>query len=69
MKIHYQQIEDFLEVELAQDRITCWREFTKGQYRVNEYFDIFPKSKGWFNSVTKKRGKYNDLEKILTNIL
>ena len=69
MKYDYTKIEDFLEVELAQDRIDSWYLLTAGQYRINGYFDLFPKSQTWFNAETKQRGKYHSLEKLIDNIL
>ncbi len=69
MKFDYQKFEEQLEVLLAQNRIDGWRVLTAGQYRLNEYLDIFPKSHAWFNAETKQRGKFHNLEKLIDNII
>ena len=65
MKINYSQIEDFLEVELSQDRIKSWRKLTAGQYRINEALDIYPRRKKMHWVETGERGTYQNLERLI----
>ncbi len=68
-KFDYSQIEDFLEIELAQDRIESWRQLTLGQYRINEKVDIYPRSKKYFYVPSEERGDYENLSDFLELIL
>ncbi len=64
-KFNYQKTEEQLEVLLAQDVISEWRELTAGQYRINGLLDIYPRHKRWFSVETKERGEYKSLEDFL----
>ncbi len=68
MKIHYQKIEELLEVLCAQNIIGEWYELTKGQYRLNGELDIFPRHQKYFYVPTKERGNYKDLEDFIRTI-
>lgn len=69
MKLNYEKIEELLEVLLAQDVLNGWRELTKGQYRLNEKLDIFPKRKKYFYVPTEERGNYDDLESFIRLVI
>lgn len=69
MKFNYEQLEEELQELLAQDIITSFYELTKGQYRINDELDIFPKSQRYFYVSTKERGSYGNLEDFLYNNL
>jgi len=68
MKIDYAKIEEQLEILLALDKIYSWRELTKGQYRINESFDIYPRHQRYFVIKTEERGEYDNLQDFITEM-
>lgn len=64
MKFDYQKFEEELDILLAENMIESWVELTAGQYRINNFFDIYPKNRKYFNSITKRRDEYVSLDDL-----